>query len=136
MAKRPPISRGELDIARAVWELKQATVGEVHEHLAASKEIDYATVQTYLRRLEQKGYLRTRRTGRNKTYLPKISRRRVVGQLIDDLVNQLFDGEPAALMQHLIRERGISPQETAALRNSLDQWIAEQQSGDNSHASR
>jgi predicted transcriptional regulator len=129
MAKRPPISRGEIDVARAVWELEKATVGEVHEHLTGRKSIDYATVQTYLRRLEQKGYLRTQRVGRNKLYLPKVSRRHVVGELIDDLLNQLFDGEPVALMQHLIRERGISSEETRTLRASLDKWIREQKSG-------
>ena len=136
MGKRPPISRGELDVARTVWELQSATVGDVHGHLAARKDIDYATVQTYLRRLEQKGYLRTHRAGRNKIYTPKISRSHVVGELIHDLLDQLFDGEPAALMQHLVRERGISGEETRALRALLDQWIAEQESGDDRHASR
>jgi BlaI family transcriptional regulator, penicillinase repressor len=120
MAKRPAISRGEIDVARAVWELEQATVGQVHEHLAQSRSIDYATVQTYLRRLEQKGYLRTRRMGRNKLYTPKISRRRVVGQVIEELLKQLFDGRPLELMQHLIREGGFTPADLAELRRAID----------------
>jgi predicted transcriptional regulator len=120
MAKRPAISRGEIDVARAVWELEQATVGQVHEHLAQSRSIDYATVQTYLRRLEQKGYLRTRRIGRNKLYTPKVSRRRVVGQVIEDLLKQLFDGRPLELMQHLIREGGFTPADLAELRQAID----------------
>jgi BlaI family transcriptional regulator, penicillinase repressor len=120
MAKRPAISRGEIDVARAVWELEQATLGQVHEHLAQSRSIDYATVQTYLRRLEQKGYLRTRRMGRNKLYTPKISRRRVVGQVIEELLKQLFDGRPLELMQHLIREGGFTPADLAELRRAID----------------
>lgn len=130
MPKRPPISRGEIDVARAVWELESATVGQVHEHLSQSKSIDYATVQTYLRRLEQKGYVRTRRVGRNKLYLPKVSRLHVIGQLIDDLVDQLFEGQPLALMQHLIEEKGITPGETEKLRQSLERWAAEQRKQD------
>jgi BlaI family transcriptional regulator, penicillinase repressor len=120
MGKRPAISRGELEVARAVWELEQATVGAVHEHLAQSRSIDYATVQTYLRRLEQKGYVRTRRIGRNKLYLPKVSRRRVVGQVIDELLRQLFDGRPLELMQYLIRESGLTPADLAELRQAID----------------
>lgn len=125
MAKRPAISRGELDVARAVWELEQATVGAVHEHLSQTRSIDYATVQTYLRRLEQKGYLRTRRIGRNKLYTPKVSRRRVVGQVIQDLLKQLFDGRPLELMQYLIREGGFTPADLAELRLAIDRLAPE-----------
>jgi BlaI family transcriptional regulator, penicillinase repressor len=120
MAKRPLLSRGEIEIVQAVWNLERASVGEVYQHLARSKTIDYATVQTYLRRLEQKGYVRTRRVGRNKLYCPRVSRRRVVGQLIDDFLNQLFDGQALVLMQHLIQDRGITPTEIAKLRRTLD----------------
>ena len=87
----------------------------MHEHLSQTRSIDYATVQTYLRRLEQKGYLRTRRIGRNKLYTPKVSRRRVVGQVIQDLLKQLFDGRPLELMQYLIREGGFTPADLAEL---------------------
>jgi BlaI family transcriptional regulator, penicillinase repressor len=125
MAKQPAISRGELDVARAVWDLEQASVGQVHEHLAQSRSIDYATVQTYLRRLEQKGYLRTRRIGRNKLYLPKVSRRRVVGQVIDDVLARLFDGRPLDLMQYLIREGDFTSADLTELRRAIDELAPE-----------
>jgi BlaI family penicillinase repressor len=126
MSKRPPISRGELDVARAVWGLGEATVGQVFDALAERKDIDYSTVQTYLRRLEAKGYLKTRRQGRNKLYCPRVAAGQVVREAIDDLVERLFDGEPLALWQHLIHERGITAEETRQLRELLEQWEAEQ----------
>jgi predicted transcriptional regulator len=126
MSKRPAISRGELDVARSVWQLGEASVGQVHDHLAEHKEIDYSTVQTYLRRLEAKGYLRTRRDGRNKLYRPRVGAGQVIRETIDDLLERLFDGEPLALWQHLIRDRGITAEETRQLRELLEQWEAEQ----------
>lgn len=125
MAKRPAMSRGELDVARAVWELREATVGQVFEHLAAQLEIDYSTVQTYLRRLEAKGYLRTRRQGRNKIYRPQVGAGQVVRETVDDLLDRLFDGQPLALWQHLIQDRGITAEETQELRRLLAEWEAE-----------
>jgi predicted transcriptional regulator len=125
MAKRPAISRGELDVARTVWELGGATVGDVYEALAQRKEIDYATVQTYLRRLETKGYLKTRRDGRNKVYRAKIGAGQVVRETVDDLLERLFDGQPLALWQHMIQDRRITPAETRELRRLLAQWEAE-----------
>jgi predicted transcriptional regulator len=126
MPKRPPISRGELDVARVVWDLGEATVGQVFDSLAERKEIDYSTVQTYLRRLEAKGYLKTRRQGRNKMYRPRVAAGQVVREAIDDLVERLFDGEPLALWQHLIHDRGITAEETRQLRELLEKWEAEQ----------
>ena len=126
MPKRPAISKGELEVARIVWELGEGSVGEVFEALARRKEIDYSTVQTYLRRLEAKGYLKTKRRGRNKVYRPRIGAGQVVRETIDDLLERLFDGEPLGLWQHLIQERGISPEETKQLRELLAEWEAQQ----------
>lgn len=125
MPKRPHMSRGELDVARAVWQLEEATVGQVFDLVSERKDVDYSTVQTYLRRLESKGYLRTRRDGRNKIYRPRVDAGRVTSETVDDLVDRLFDGEPLELMQHLICARGINADEVRQLREMLDEWEAE-----------
>jgi predicted transcriptional regulator len=124
MPRRQAISRGELDVARAVWRLGEATVGQVFEALAERKQIDYSTVQTYLRRLESKGYLKTKRQGRNKVYRPRVGAGQVIRETIDDLVDRLFDGQPLGLWQHLIEERGITTEETQQLRQLLEKWEA------------
>jgi len=126
MARRPALSRGELEVARAVWDLGEATVGEVHQWFPPARAPDYTTVQTYLRRLEAKGYVKTRREGRNKIYSPKVQPQQVIRETVEDLMNRLFDGETLPLMQHLIQDRGISPEETRKLREWLDQREAEQ----------
>lgn len=50
MGNRPALARSELEIAQVVWELKQATVREVVDALPPERELDFKTVQTYLRR--------------------------------------------------------------------------------------
>ena len=54
MSERPALSRGEMDVARLVWDLKSATVRDVHGALPEQRPLDFTTVQTYLRRLEAK----------------------------------------------------------------------------------
>jgi BlaI family transcriptional regulator, penicillinase repressor len=125
MAERPAMSRGELDVARVVWELREGTVGQVFEKLSERIEVDYATVQTYLRRLESKGYLIARRQGRNKIYRPQVGAGQVVRETVNDLLDRLFDGEPLALWQHLIEDREITAEETRELRRLLEQWEAQ-----------
>ena len=120
MGDRPGLSKAELEVARLVWELKSATVRQVHEAFPPEREIDFATVQTYLRRLETKGYLKGRMEGRTRVYAPRVQPRTVIRETIDDLVDRLFGGEALPLVRHLIEDRGISTDDLAQLRQLID----------------
>jgi len=72
MPPRPGLSKAELEIARIVWELKSAGVRQIFEALPAGRDIDFTTVQTYLRRLEEKGYFNAKLDGRNRVYSPNV----------------------------------------------------------------
>jgi predicted transcriptional regulator len=118
---RPPLAKSELEVARIVWRLGAATVRQVLEALPADRGLDFKTVQTYLRRLEAKGYLRTRRAGRAKVYVPRVRPQQVVREVIDDLLERLFGGDSLPLFQHLIQDRGLSDAEIDQLRAMLDE---------------
>ncbi len=126
MTDRPTLSRGELEIARILWGLKRATVREVHEAATQRREIDFATVQTYLRRLEKKGYVRATLEGRTSVYSTKTRPHTVIRETIDDLIDRLFAGETMPLMRHLVEDRGISDEDLAELRRLLDQLERDQ----------
>jgi predicted transcriptional regulator len=125
MAKSPNLSRGEMVVARAVWELGEGAVGAVHEQVAHRQAMDYATVQTYLRRLETKGFLKSRRVGRTKVYRPKVAGSRVLRDAVGDLLHRLFDGEVLAMVNHLVRDHGMRRQDIAKLRKLIDEAEAE-----------
>ena len=71
MTERPALSKGEMEVARVLWELGRATVREVHEAFPEDSRMEFTTVQTYLRRLDTKGYVRARLQGRTRVYSPK-----------------------------------------------------------------
>ena len=120
MSKRPALAKSELEVAQLVWQLGQASVRQVLDALPAQRGLDFKTVQTYLRRLEAKGYLRSRRDGRAKVYLARVRPEQVVREVIDDFVRRLFGGETIPLFQHLIEDRGLSDVEIGELRAMLD----------------
>ena len=121
MTERQMLSKGELEVARTLWELKRATVREVHEAMPGKRRMDFATEQTYLRRLEKKGYLNARLEGRTRVYSAKIKPRTVIRETVDDLVERLFAGDTMPLMQHLIKERGITSEDLETLKSLLDE---------------
>jgi BlaI family penicillinase repressor len=120
MGDRPALSKGEMEVARVLWQLGRATVRQVHEAFPAEREIDFTTVQTYLRRLETKGYVKAKLDGRTLIYSGRVEPRKVIGQAVDELVDRLFGGEALPLMQHLIEEGSISESELASLRLLID----------------
>jgi BlaI family transcriptional regulator, penicillinase repressor len=127
MPKRVPPAKSELEVARIVWDLGKATVREVLEALPDDRGLDFKTVQTYLRRAASKGYLRTERVGRNNVYLPTVRPGKVVGEVVEDILVRLFDGQALPLFQHLVHDRGLSDQEIEQLQRMLDQLKAGKQ---------
>jgi len=112
--------------------LGSATVRQVLEQLPKNRGLELKTVQTYLRRLESKGYVKTRKEGRSKAYIPKIRPDRVVREVVDDFIDRMFDGEAIPLLQHLINDRGLNDKEIDRLRKMLNRLEAENDESDQS----
>lgn len=120
---RPPLSKAELEIARVVWRLAGGTVREVLEALPDHRqaEIEYKTVQTYLRRLEAKGYLKGKKQGRSIFYKARVRPDRVIRETVSDFIARLFGGDPLPLFEQLISEQGLSPEEMQKVREMIDE---------------
>ena len=97
----PALSPSETEILRLVWHLEKATVQEVCDKLPPHRKIAYATVQTLLRRLERKGYLKHRNRGKAHVFFASAKREHVIKKSVGDFLDRLFGGDPIPLMQHL-----------------------------------
>jgi len=122
MNARPNLSKGEMEVARVLWEIGAAGVRDVHEVVSANRDMDYSTVQTYLRRLEAKGYASSKLKGRVRVYAPKGKALTVIRDTVNDLVERLFGGNSLPLVRHLIEDRGMTPKEIHELKELLDQY--------------
>ena len=99
--KSVTLTRFELEIMQVLWDLERASVREIHEVLSGERRPAYTTVQTIIRRLEEKGAVRRlRKIGNALIFEPVITRKSVHGRLITDLL-QLFGGSARPLMAHL-----------------------------------
>lgn len=121
MVKRKPLSKSEMEIVRLVWEMGSGTVREVHDLASNERDIDFTTVQTYLSRLAEKGYLKYRLEGRTRVYSAKAQPQRVIGDTVQEFVGNLFGGEPLPLIRHLLTESDMSSDQVAELRKLLKQ---------------
>ena len=99
--KLPAVSPAETEILRLVWQLDKATVQDVCNKLPAKRKIAYATVQTLLRRLEKKGYLKHRIRGKAHVFFAAVKSENVIKRSVNDFLDRLFGGDPIPLMQYL-----------------------------------
>jgi BlaI family transcriptional regulator, penicillinase repressor len=106
---------------KVVWRLEQATVREVYEALRAKREIAYTTVMTMMRILEEKGYLKSTRVERAYRYRPAQPRHQVVGALVRDFLDRVFDGAAAPLLLHLAKEGRLSREERRMIRRIAEE---------------
>lgn len=113
-------SPAETEILRITWELGRATVQEVVDALPEDREIAYATVQTMLRRLEKKGYLKHERQGKAHVFLAAVNKDEVISRSVGDFLNRLFGGDPVPLVQYLAEHGKITPGDIERLQNLID----------------
>jgi len=118
--KLPALSPSETEILRLVWQLDKATVQEVCDKLPAKRKIAYATVQTLLRRLEKKGYLKHHTRGKAHVFFAAVKSENVIKRSVNDFLDRLFGGDPIPLMQYLAEHGKIDADDIEKLRQLAD----------------
>lgn len=118
--KLSPVSPSETEILRIVWQLDKATVQDVCNKLHAKRKVTYATVQTLLRRLETKGYLKHRIRGKAHVFYPVVKREAVIKRSVSDFLDRLFGGDPVPLMQYLAEHGKIDVEDIEKLKKLID----------------
>lgn len=115
-----PRNLGDLQLAilRTLWTLGEAAVSDVHETLR-DRDLALTTIATMLRKMEEKGLVAHRENGRSFLYRAKVDPDLVQRNLVGDLVTRLFDGDPLALVNHLLREGEIELSELDELRKQV-----------------
>ena len=93
---------------KIVWELDQATVRDVYEKLLEKRKVAYTTVMTMMKILEGKKYLKKTQADRAYVYRPTQPKNKVVGAMVRDFVNRVFNGAAEPLLVHLVEEHNLS----------------------------
>jgi predicted transcriptional regulator len=111
----------ELAIMKVVWSIGTATVRDVYEALRKKRPIAYTTVMTMMNVLEDKGYLARKPQGRAHTYTPTRPRQQVVGAMVRDFVDRVFDGASGALLLHLAGDSRLTERQRKAVHKMIEE---------------
>ena len=81
----------------------------------------YTTVLPFLTRLEQKGFVRSDKSGLAYVYRPRVTREKVSRSRLKSLLEELYDGAAAPLVLQLVRDKHLTADEIAELQELINE---------------
>ena len=125
MAKRnretPELARRERQIMDVIFQLDEATVGEVLEQLPDPPS--YSSVRTIIRKIEAKGLLTHRQDGKRYVYRAKQSRETASRTALQKLMDVFFSGSApdtvAAIMD--VSAKTLDPEDLDRMAKIIEQ---------------
>lgn len=124
MVADPQFTDRELDVMAVLWELGSATVPEARARI--QDDLAYTTVQTVLRTLVAKGFVKTEEEGRFHRYFPLVARDEASQSALKRVLAKLCDGSPELLLSQLVSQSGVSLDQIRRMRNLLDLHLPEE----------
>jgi len=118
--KKTPLrlAAGEMEILKMLWREGPVTISQAQA--ALDRPVGYTTVQTRLNRLVAKRVV-ARGKRRPAKYRPAVDPEQVSAGHLDLLLECVSGGDVVPLVAHLVKDRSLSPDEIAQLRQLIDE---------------
>ncbi len=113
-------TESELEILQVLWEKKIASVRDVHEVLAKTKEAGYTTTLKLMQIMFEKGLVKRDSTLKTHFYQAAASREKTQKHLLSKMINSLFGGSPTQLVMQALGNHKASPEELDEIRKMID----------------
>ncbi|HUC79847.1 MAG TPA: BlaI/MecI/CopY family transcriptional regulator [Flavisolibacter sp.] len=115
-------TESELEILQILWQNGTATVRDVHEELAKTKDVGYTTTLKLMQIMHDKGLVKRDETMRTHIYQPAVNKERTQKHLLDKMIDSLFGGSSTQLVLQALGsgEQKVSAEELAQIQSLLD----------------
>ena len=112
----------EMAIMEVMWSADRPyVVREVRERMQYGRPVAYTTVMTMMKILEEKKYLKKTRVDRAYEYRPAKPHQQVVGAMVRDFLDRVFDGAAAPLLVHLAKDTKLTKADKEAIRRMTEE---------------
>lgn len=114
-------TEAELEILSLLWELKEASVRQIHERLAETKETGYTTTLKIMQIMHAKGMVIRDEENRTHIYRPATNQKETQKSLLKNLMSTAFGGSSKVLVMQALGQDNPSKDEIDEIRAFLDQ---------------
>ncbi len=117
---QPVPTQAEIEILNVLWRVGAATVREVHDAIGVRRNIGYTTVLKLMQLMAEKGLVTRDESARSHIYKAAVPEQLVKRHLVADMMERVFEGSAADLVQQALSSRKASKQEIEQIRILLD----------------
>jgi BlaI family transcriptional regulator, penicillinase repressor len=110
----------QLRIMQVLWDEGEATARRITEALSRTAPIAHSTVQTLLRKLENKRAVAHERRERTFVFHPLVDESEVTRSAAQDILSRVFQGSISGLVAHLLESDDVTSEEMTRLRALVD----------------
>ena len=115
-------TESELEILHILWNKGLATVREVHEELAKTKDVGYTTTLKLMQIMNEKGIVKRDDSMRTHVYQAAVNKEKTQKHLLNKMIDSLFGGSPTQLVIQALGDEShkASPEELEKIQALLD----------------
>lgn len=113
-------TESELEILAVLWQRGLASVREVHEELARSKDVGYTTTLKLMQIMNEKGLVKRDASVKTHIYQAAVSREKTQKHLLGKMIDGLFGGSSTQLVIQALGNHKASKEELDAIQKLLN----------------
>ncbi len=111
----------ELEILKVLWRDGELNGREVRDRLAEVRDLAYTSVMTVMGIMEDKGYLKRKKSGRTFIYSPRVTEAATRKRMLRDVVDRVYEGSTMSVVVNLLESADIDSDELKQLRELIKQ---------------
>lgn len=115
-------TESELEILQILWNNGTATVRDVHEELAQTKDVGYTTTLKLMQIMHEKGLVKRDESMRTHVYQAAVNKEKTQKHLLTKMIDSLFGGSSTQLVLQALGggEQKVSAAELEEIQKLID----------------
>ena len=113
-------TESELEILQILWQKGTASVREVHEELAKTKEAGYTTTLKLMQIMHEKGLVKRDDSIKTHIYQPAVSREKTQKHLLSKMITTVFGGDTTQLVIQALGNHKASAEELEQIQKMIE----------------
>ncbi|MBC7904468.1 MAG: BlaI/MecI/CopY family transcriptional regulator [Gemmatimonadaceae bacterium] len=113
-------TESELEILRVIWDKGIASVRDVHEALALTKDVGYTTTLKLMQIMHEKGLVKRDDSVKTHIYQAAVTREKTQKHMLGKMIEGLFGGSPTQLVMQALGNYKASDKELEEIQTLLD----------------
>lgn len=112
--KKVSLTKGEEEVMQLLWDLGKGSVNDILERYGEEKP-KYTTVATFLKLLEDKGFVGHLSQGKSNMYYPLVEKAEYAGSVANNVLANFFGGSVMQMVSYFNKEKQLSKEEKQQL---------------------